>query len=138
MDAEFLEKTPPKAINGRDAERTATARAVSLLHRDGQLPVKYTGANGLVFDPSPLAKLTRRQRMSRLVGLLELFASYGDPASASAALSHHRWAEEMSRGKAPSREAVTARKPLTVRNSLASAAGTPIPEPTGRHAARPS
>ena len=117
---------PVRQVAQPIGRRTAPGNAVVLLRDAGQLPAFGTAGED-IRDPSPLRGLSPDQRARRLVGLLELLASYGDGAAAAEALRHHRWAQEMKRGKAPQRIDLHASGQLTVVDTLSAPAGTPIP-----------
>ena len=122
--------SPPSEPGGTSAlPRSLVPRLVPVavtLRESGDLPAFEPCAGG-VLDPSPLRDLPQGQRVRRLVGLLELLASHGDGGAAAEALRHHRWAEEMRRGKAPQRVDLHATGAITVIDTLSAPAGTPIP-----------
>lgn len=129
MDARLCEKVKDDPIreNGKPALRAPTGVTV-YLRADNKLPAFETPQDELgAANPSPLRGLTVTQRQDRLVGLLELLASYGDGAAAAKALDHIRWQVEMRRGKAPQRVDLNASGSITVLNTLADERGTPIP-----------
>lgn len=108
--------------------RRGDARSVSGLLVREQLPFfGEVEADGAILDPSPLRKLTPAARERRLVGMLEVLASWGDGSAAAEALRHHRWREEMRRGKPPQRVDLNQRVAIQVIDTLSAPAGTPIP-----------
>ncbi|MCP3994813.1 MAG: hypothetical protein GY722_07090, partial [bacterium] len=50
-------------------------------------------------EPSPIGHLPRKQKLKRIMGLLELSACHGDTQAARELLHFYRWEEEMKKGK---------------------------------------
>ena len=125
MDVELCERNegePGTAV----ARRAGSVSVAAMLRDRGAFP-PARDARGRTVDPSPLAGLTARERRKRLLGILELQACYGDGPSAAEALRHHRWEEEMRKGKAPSRDTLTLAGGIQVIDDLRSPGDTPIP-----------
>lgn len=114
-----------------DTRSKSTARgAAGLLLVAGKLPLLQPApADGVALDPSPLRGLPAKQREARLVGLLELFASYGDAGAAAEALRYWRWRREMKDGRPAQRLDATVSGTITVVDTLSAPPGTPLPAP---------
>ncbi len=108
------------------ARRTPAVTVAAMLRERGQFPPAID-EDGKLVDPSPLGGLTPRQKRRRLLGILELMACHGDAAAGAEALRHHRWEEEMRKGKAPQRVDVNATGKITVIDTLSAPPGMPIP-----------
>lgn len=122
MDAGSSETEKNAAI----AKRAPVIPVAVLLRERGAFPPALD-ADGKMLDPSPFRGLSPKQRRARLVGMLELMGAHGDPQAAAEALRHHRWEEEMRKGKAPQRGDLAVSGEIRVIDTLSAPAGTPVP-----------
>ena len=96
---------------------------------DGRTVMVYQRPDGsfVAPDPSPLRKMTPRQRLRFVLGVLELRIVGGDMDAVRAWLQHHRWSAEMRKGRAPVRGTIEHEHSITIHDDL----GTAPPKSVG-------